>query len=242
REVAHLIRDNGLAVSGYAADFTTVNPVPPENRERYLELFRRQVEMAADLGSPSIRVDSVAAPGSIRNRDYIAALSHLAGIWHEAAGIAQEAGVRMVWEFEPGYVFNKPSEVVTMHEKVDHPNFRILFDTSHAYTCAVAGARQHRERETLPGGVQEFLKKLEGRVGAVHLIDSDGTLYGEETSAHLPFGKGLVNFQRLAPALLAITGLEWWCVDMCFWAGAWDLVESSLSFVRELLRRNAVAI
>lgn len=242
RDLVRYLRDHRLGISGYAADFTTVNPVIPENREPYLELFRRNLEMAVDLGSPSIRVDSVAAPGSIRNRDYQSSMDYLAGLWREAAGLAQDAGVRVVWEFEPGFAFNKPSEVVAIHGKVAHPNFRVLFDTSHAYMCAVVGARQHGERETLPGGVAEFLKKLEGRIGAIHLIDSDGTLHADETSTHRPFGQGLVDFKRITPALLAVPGIEWWCVDMCFWAGSWELVEASLEFVRGLLRANAVTI
>jgi len=242
RDLARLLEDYHLGVSGYAADFTTVNVVIPENRERYLDLFRRNLEMAVAIGSPALRVDSVAAPGSIRARDYQAALSHLAGVWHQAAEIAAQAGVRVVWEFEPGFVFNKPSEVLAMHQQVSHPNFRVMFDTAHAHMCGVVGARQHREREILPGGVMAFLKKLDGRIGAVHLSDSDGTLYADETSTHRAFGDGLVEFQRLAPALLAVPGVEWWCVDLCFLAGSWDLVQSSLEFVRGLLRSNAVAI
>jgi sugar phosphate isomerase/epimerase len=101
--------------------------------------------------------------------------------------------------------------------------------------CCVVGARQHGARETLPGGAAEFLKKLEGRIGAIHLIDSDGTLHGDETSTHRPFGEGFIDFKALAPQLLAVPNIQWWCIDMCFWAGSWELVESSLGFVRKLL-------
>ncbi|HVP48504.1 MAG TPA: TIM barrel protein, partial [Bryobacteraceae bacterium] len=157
-----------------------------------------------------------------------------------AAGIAQEGGVRVVWEFEPGFAFNKPSEVLRLHQAVGHPNFFVLFDTSHAYMCSVTGARQHGAKEVLPGGVSEFLDKLRGRVGAIHLIDSDGTLHGDETSTHRPFGEGFVDFQALAPKLLDLPKIEWWCIDMCFWASSWELVEPSLRFVRNLLATRAL--
>jgi sugar phosphate isomerase/epimerase len=235
------LQDHKLGVSGYAADFTCVNPVTLGNKQKYLELFRRNVQMCVDIGSPSIRVDSIAAPGSIEEKDYQASFDRLADIWNAAAGIAQDAGIRLVWEFEPGFAFNKPSEILSMHQKVEHANFRLLFDTSHAYMCAVAGARQHGARETLPGGVPEFLKRLQGRIGAIHLIDSDGTLYGDETSTHRPFGEGRIDFKLLAPKLLAVPDIEWWCIDMCFWAGSWTLVESSLAFVRKLLEAKAAA-
>jgi len=234
------LRDNRLGVSGYAADFTGVNPVMPGNKQTYLDLVRRNVEMCVDIGSPNIRVDSVAAPGSIEDPDYRAAFDRLADVWQDAAAIAQQAGIRMVWEFEPGFAFNKPSEVLAMHQKVGHPNFWIMFDTSHAYMCAVAGARQHGAKETLPCGVAEFLEKLKGRIGAIHLIDSDGTLHGDETSTHRPFGEGFIDFTAIAPKLLEVPKIEWWCIDMCFWAGSWELVEPSLRFVRNLLGAHAV--
>ncbi len=234
RELARRLEDLGLGISGYAADFTAANPVLGD-KQKYLDLFQRNVALCADLGSPSIRVDTVAAPGSIPEADYAGALLRLAEVWREAAELARPAGVLVVWEFEPGFAFNKPSEVVRLHEAVGHPNFRILFDTSHAYMCAVVGARQHGERETLPGGVAEFLGRLEGRIGHIHLIDSDGTLHHEETSTHRPFGEGRIDFRALAPELLRIPGISWWCVDLCFWPGAWELLEPSRRFVAELL-------
>lgn len=241
RELARFLQDLRLLISGYAGDFSTINPTVLGNRDRYLDLFRRNVEMCVDIGSPSIRVDTVAAPGSVRNRDYQATFDRLADLWREAAGIAQEGGVRMVWEFEPGFLFNKPSEVLSMHQQVAHPNFRILFDTTHAYTCAVFGPRQHGAREVLQGGILELLAKLQGRIGAIHVIDSDGTLYGDETSSHVPFGTGSLDFKKLAPALLAVPGIEWWCIDPCFLENAWDLIEPGRQYVLNLLRTSAVA-
>jgi sugar phosphate isomerase/epimerase len=240
RDLVRFLKDHKLGVSGYAADFTSVNPVIEGNKQRYLDLFWRNVEMCVDIGSPSIWVDSIAAPGSIDDRDYNAAFHRLANVWRDAAGIAQKSGIRMVWEFEPGFSFNKPSEVLNMHQEVAHPNFWLLFDTSHAYMCAVVAARQHGPRDILLGGVEEFLKKLKGRIGAIHLIDSDGTLHGDETSTHRPFGEGHIDFEHLAPKLLETPNIEWWCIDMCFWAGSWELVESSLQFVKNLLSAHAM--
>jgi sugar phosphate isomerase/epimerase len=237
RELARFIADHGLGVSGYAADFTFANPVTPGNRQKYLDLFKQNLDLAAAIGSPAIRVDTGAAPGSIEDRDYGAAMDRLAGIWHSASEIAAEAGVRVCWEFEPGFAFNKPSEIRRLHAMVDHKNFWILFDSAHAYTCSVAGARQHGPKETLTGGVTEFVDLLAGRIGAIHLIDSDGTLYAEETSRHRPFGRGVIDFPPLAEKLLEIKGIDWWCIDTCFCPDAWELVESSRDFVAGLLKR-----
>src|SRR5665213_3392412 len=149
--------------------------------------------------------------------------------------LAADAGVRLVWEFEPGFELNKPDQVIRMHQEVRHPNFSIVFDTAHAYMCAVAGARQQGRRDVLPGGVAEFLDKLQGRIGAIHLIDSDGTLHRDETSTHRPFGEGLIDFEKLTPKLLAVPNIEWWTIDLSFCAGSWELIEPSRAFVAGLL-------
>jgi sugar phosphate isomerase/epimerase len=239
-EVVRLLRDHDLGVSGYSADFCSLNPIAPENETEYADLLKQNIEMCVDLGSPSLRVDTVAAPGSIPDNEYDQAFHRIARLWGEGAEFAADAGVRLVWEFEPGFAFNKPGEIIRMHQEVRHPNFSLVFDTAHAWMCGVAGARQHGPRDVLHGGVPEFLDKLQGRIGAIHLIDSDGTLHCDETSTHRPFGQGLIDFDELAPRLLAVPNVDWWTVDLCFWAGAWDLVEPSREFVAGLLQRHAV--
>jgi len=241
-ELVRFLEDHRLGVSGYSADFSAVNPIIKENERQYLDLLRRNVQMAVDIGSPTLRVDTVSAPGSLPEDEYDTSFHRLSRIWAEGAEIAQNGGVRLVWEFEPGFVFNKPEEIVRMHQEVRHPNFSIVFDTSHAYMCGVVGSRQHGKRDVLAGGVAEFLDKLQGRIGAIHLIDSDGTLHHDETSTHRPFGEGLIDFDRLAPKLLAVPNIEWWTIDMCFWAGSWDLVDAGRQFVAGLLARHSVAV
>jgi sugar phosphate isomerase/epimerase len=240
-ELARLLTDEGLGVSGYSPDFTEVNPCGEGSRDRYLDLFRRYLELCSDLAIPMIRVDSGSAPGSLDDREYDEAFHRVAATWREAADLARAAGIRIACEFEPGFVFNKPSEIIAMHNEVAHPSFRVLFDTSHAYLSATVGARQHGKKETLPGGVAELLAKMRDRIGAVHLIDSDGSLYAEETSRHVPLGEGQIDFRTVLPGLLSLPQIEWWCIDMCFCPASWDLVERELAWTRDMLSRQAAA-
>jgi sugar phosphate isomerase/epimerase len=241
RRLARMLADHRLGVSGYSPDFSAVNPLVEGNKLSYVDVFNRAVDFCVEVGCPSIRVDSVAAPGSVSQREYQAACDRLADVWTDAAEVAEGGKVRMVWEFEPGCIFNKPSEILALHNRVGHPNFGILFDTAHAYMCSIVGARQQGVKQTLPGGPPEFLKKLEGRVGAIHLMDSDGTLHHKESSTHRPFGEGFIDFHILAPQLLDVTNVEWWCIDLSFCPGAWDLIEPSRDFVLELLDTKVAA-
>jgi len=234
-ELKRRLGDLGLGLSGYSADLGDYNPLDPDKRSAYVDQFRRLIELCADLYSPMLRLDTVSAPGAIRTRDYETSFEHLAEVWRECAGHAQQAGVRMAWEFEPGFAWSKPSDVVKMHERVAHPAFHILFDTAHAYMSAVVGARHRGEPERLAGGIVEFLDRLAGRIGALHLIDSDGTLFNEDTSSHVPLGEGLIDWPKLLPHLLAVPGIEWWCLDLCFYPGAWERVEQTLESARGLL-------
>lgn len=238
QEVRNGLDGLGLARSGYACDQYSADPTEGANKEKYLDRFARNLEMCNDLGIADIRVDTVAPPNKYSSpAEYEAAKGRVAEVFNAAAQKAQEAGVKLHWEFEPGFLFNKPSEIVEIHEKTAHPNFTVMFDTSHAYMCAVVGARQVGAKETLPGGVEELLAKLSGRIGAIHLIDSDGSLHENETSTHNPFGTGRVDFRSLTPKLLAVPGIDYWTIDMCFWAGSWELADASLAYVRNLLQK-----
>ncbi len=232
------LEDLNLGISGYAADFTLVNPSVAGNKDRYLYLFAHAVDLCREIGSPSIRVDTGTAPGIIPDDETEDTLHRLAETWRACAEFARTAGVAMDWEFEPAFAFNKPSEVVRLHDLVAHPNFRILFDTAHAYMCGFEGARQHGRGEKLEGGVAQFLDLCQGRIGHVHLADSDGTLLGDETSSHCSFGEGKIPFFKVAPKLRAVKS-AWWCVDLCFHPKSWDQIDPALKFVRSLSRASA---
>jgi len=237
QEVKKMLDDLGLETSGYACDQYAFDPTEAANKQKYLDQFARNLEMCQDLGIRDIRVDTAAPPNKYKDqKEYEAAKGRVVEVFQAAAGKAQDAGIKLHWEFEPGFIFNKPSEIVEMHDKVAHPNFDIMYDTSHAYMCAVVGARQFGAKETLPGGIEELLAKLKGKIGAIHLIDSDGSLHDNETSTHNPFGTGNVNFKSVAPKMLEVPNTPYWTIDMCFWAGSWELVESQLSFVKGLLK------
>jgi sugar phosphate isomerase/epimerase len=81
-------------------------------------------------------------------------------------------------------------------------------------------------------------EKLKGKIGRVHIIDSDGTLHDNHTSTHPPFGKGELDFDQLMPAIVdAGCPDDWWTIDLCFWPDAWVATAECKKFVDGLVNK-----
>ena len=215
-ELSAMIKSHGLGISAFAADFREVPPALV-SREEFLAEVRKCLDFCQRLEIDILRVDTITAPDEVDSETYEKRFKNLTDNWRAAAVLCAEYNVKMVWEFEPGFWLNKPSEVARAVETVNHSNFKLLFDTSHAYMCAVVGARQNGEREVLAGGVSEFAEKIRAHIGHWHLIDSDGTLHDDETSTHSPFGTGNIDFKDFMSTYKNdLEKADWWTFDFCF--------------------------
>jgi sugar phosphate isomerase/epimerase len=198
---------------------------------------------ASDLGIKTIRVDTVEPPDFFQTSkmDPKAGMDRLINVWDKCSKIAADHGMNVTFEFEPGFVFNKPSEVLQIVEGVrakGNPNFGVLYDTCHAHMVAAIGANQQGQKETLSGGALEFLQKLKGKITHIHLIDSDGSLNEHQTSTHNPFGTGKIDFDKLLPVINeSAVPNDWWCVDLCFWPNAWAVTADSKQFLEKMRRK-----
>jgi len=232
------VADLGLDFSGLAADLWSQHLIDTDDNSAYIETFRKNLQFCVDLGIPAIRVDTVQPPTIFEQVDADTALQRVVDTWKVCAADAADAGVRMAWEFEPGFAFNKPSDVLRILDEVDNDNFGVMYDSCHAYMVACTGARQPGEPEILDGGILELTQKLRGKINHIHLIDSDGTLHNDETSTHAPFGQGKIDFDELMPELAKNDmGHDWWTIDLCFWADAWTVTEKCKKAVDELNKK-----
>src|SRR5579884_3545225 len=235
------VADHGLEFSGMAVDLWSFKKPGPsildENPVPYVAAFGQ------DLGIKTIRVDTVEPPDFLQTSGISAqtAMDRLINVWDKCSKIAADHGMNICWEFEPGFLFNKPSEILKLVDGVrarGNANFGVLYDTCHAHMCAAVGANQPAPKETLPGGELELLDKLKGKITHVHLIDSDGSLNEHNTSTHNPFATGKLDFDRLLPALNdAQVPNDWWCVDLCFWPDAWAVTADSKLFLDKMRRK-----
>lgn len=235
QDLRALISGLGLGISGYAPDFTAHSLIRTGNHADYLRTFEKNLSFARDLEMPVMRVDSIDPPTVLNEVALDAALRRVVPTWQRCAALAEKAGVLVAWEFEPGFAFNKPSEVLRVVNEVGHPNFKVLFDTSHAHMSAVIAARHQGQPERLKGGVIEMIQMLKGKIGHIHLIDSDGTLHNDETSTHRPFGEGMLDFDAIMPVLnQSGCNSPWWAIDLCFWPGSWEATPGCKQFMDRL--------
>jgi len=242
-QVRARMSEKGLAFSGIAANLWGEKLINTDNQDKYISEFRKNSEFAKDLGIQSIRVDTVQPPTILREIDGKTAMDRVVKTWKMCCDIAADNGQAVVWEFEPGFAFNKLSDILRIHDAVDKPNFGLLYDTCHGQMVGVAGARQEGEKEVFPTQA-EFIRKLSGRIMHIHLIDSDNTCHkdaqgNDETSTHPPFGLGVLDFDEILPELARASRLphDWWTIDLCFWPDAWKATETCKKKVDELVKK-----
>ena len=242
-ELKAKIAAKGLGLSGIAANLWGEKLINTDDQTKYISEFKKNAEFAADLGIPSVRVDAVQPPTILHDVDYATALQRAVSTWKTCSEIAADYGLNVTWEFEPGFVFNKPTDILRIHDGVNKPNFGLMYDTCHGQMVGVNGTRQEGEKEVFPSQL-EFLQFLDGRINHIHVIDSDNSCHkdatgADETSAHPPFGLGVLDFDVLMPALVKASRLphDWWTIDLCFWPDAWVATESCKKRVDELVAR-----
>jgi sugar phosphate isomerase/epimerase len=245
QKLRELILSYDLDIAFYGSQLCRFPPASAEQeiRSNYCKLFAESVQFCVDCGIMAMRVDSVSPPPGPNGIQHEKAVENLVTVWRECTKLAEAQEVTILWEFEPGFMVNRPYEILSVLEQVDTVNFKVLFDSCHAHMCSVVAARQDGEREMLGGGELEFARLLGTRIGYVHLVDSDNTLDSNGTSAHIPFGDGELNFDALVSTIME-TGYRgpWWAIDLCNRPDAWELLSPSKQYLDDLLDRHGLRI
>lgn len=237
------MKDYNLAFSGLAANLWGEKLINTDDTTHYYEEFVKNADFCVDVGIKTIRVDTVQPPTIFNEVDYDTAFKRVVSTWRKCAKAAADRGLNVCWEFEPGFAFNKPSDVFKILDAIPEKNFGILYDTCHAQMVGVIGARQMGRKETLAGGQIEFIQRLSGRINHFHLIDSDNSCHkdkdgNDETSAHPPFGSGVLDMDAIVQELAKIKmPHDWWTIDLCFWADAWPVTKSCKESIDRLNRK-----
>jgi len=193
----------------------------------YESFFDAHLQFCVDTGITGMRIDPGDFGPLARDADYDRAWDRVVTMFRKHAERGAEVGVTMLWELETGQIFVKPSEAVKLFEDVGHDNLKLMYDVGHVEAACVIAHNQVQPAERLEGGQVEFVGMMKGRIGHMHVCDTDANTWHNAFGTHLGIGKGGIDFDALIPAVLesGYTG-PWWSVDAIpmtaeTWADTW---------------------
>ena len=233
RKLADWIRSHDLELVGYApGPYGDFGKFPwatggDDVLQGYLDLFEQSIQFAVDCGIPSMRVDPGDFGPLARDADYDRAWDRVVTTFRSHAERGRELGVKILWELETGQIFVRPSEAVKLLDDVGDDNLQLMFDVGHVQAACVLGHNQVQPVERLEGGATEFARLMKGKIGHVHLCDTDSNTWQNAFGTHLGIGKCVIDFDELMPALADSYDGEWWSVDAIpmtteSWTDTWN--------------------
>lgn len=193
-QIAGLLRRHGLAVSNLNANTANgfFSPPPAENtfepalssansdhRRWRIDYSKAAIDLAARLGAPCISVTS-GMPGSGGPPEQ--GLELFVDSLRDICAHAQQNGIRVGIEYEPGLLVERASEARTVIERVGSPQLGVNLDIGHSYLDGEAP--------------EEAIEQLTGRIWNVHVED-----IAKRKHYHLVPGLGDLPFQRYFKAL-----------------------------------------
>lgn len=232
-----MIRDQyGLEISAIAGDFRCAPP-SQVSKDTYMKEFRKSLEMCKHLGTSMTRVDTIVPPNALTSDEYKARFDNLIENWSAAADLAREYDVVITWEFEPILWINKPKEIITVLDTINHPNFKVMFDTAHAHMISVVGQHQVGEKDTHPGGIIGFAQQLGDHIAHWHLIDCvEDDQLDDGNSIHSPFGTGAIDFVGFFSAMKEpLEKAPYWTFDFCSCPTTAEDGKDAIPFIKKIV-------
>ncbi len=147
------------------------------------------LEMASKLGAPCITTEPGGPLAEGESREQAIDL-FVAGL-QEALHHAEDLGVPLLVEPEPGLLIENVEQTLALVERIDSPMFGINFDVGHMYCVA----------EPLPEAVQ----RLQGVTRHYHVED----IASSRVHRHLIPGQGAIEFDAVFRAI-EHTGYQGW--------------------------------
>jgi D-psicose/D-tagatose/L-ribulose 3-epimerase len=202
RSLRRALDNQGLACTAALVEDPAASAISPDPaaRQAALDRLRWGIEMAAILGAPVLDGEFHTPPSPAR-APTADDRSRACEVYRQAAELARPAGVRLAIEclnrFESCFL-NTIADGRALVKQVDHPNFRMMYDTFHANIEEKSSARSIREAAD--------------SIIHIHIAESDRGIPGT----------GQVHWQETFEALRAV-GYDGWLVIEAFSRGVPDL-------------------
>ena len=194
RDLKLLLDRHGLAVANINAntaagyyDVSFWEPVfepslanpEPRARQWRIHYVKASIDIAKVLGAANISITAGRMTPGVLPRESLAILRESMA---EVIAHAQERGIRIGIEYEPGLLIENCAELCDFLEKMDSPWLGANLDIGHSYVA----------REDVPG----VIRRLAEKVFHVHLEDIQGRKH-----FHLIPGQGEIDFDAILSAL-----------------------------------------
>jgi sugar phosphate isomerase/epimerase len=179
REAARVAADDaGVAIACLA---TSIRYADPAQTDAMLADTHARIDLAGDVGCPTIRVFGGKIPDGMSRKDAIALLAR------SLASVADHAAERNVTVcLETHDDWTDPAHVATVLRAVDHPHIAANWDIMHPIRTGKAT-------------IEESFETLKPWVRHLHIHDRD-----PETDKLCPIGEGDVDHRRVMELLKSI--------------------------------------
>ncbi len=141
QEFYPLIREKGMAIAIVSGGHGfKKGPLDPENRTLCVEGLTKAIDIAAEVGSPSVITFTGMRKSGVSDEQ---ADKNCIEVWKEVVPLAEEKGVNLCLEHlntrddshpmkgHPGYYGDDVDHCVDLIKRVDSPNMKLLFDIYH---------------------------------------------------------------------------------------------------------------
>ena len=191
-------------------------------RKRWLDEIADRAAFAKAVGCECI---GLWPGGGLRGQPLDEAIDRLAESFRQVGKITAELGLLAAFEIEPPFVFNTEEHVHAILAKVNHPNFKAIYDPSHYDLMSGSTGRPH-----------EMLRRVGvDNIGYIHFTDTDGTLREGGTSKHLPCGDGHIDVARSLQVLREGGFNGWVMIDAWEITDPYDAGRKGLAAIRAAL-------
>jgi sugar phosphate isomerase/epimerase len=160
-------------------DPTLMDPDPARRAVR-LDFLRRAIDLAKAIGAESVSLWSGRAPDPI---DPDAGMERLAQALEPLLTHAEEAGMTLAFEPEPGMFIDTLDRFGQLDERVRHPLFQLTIDLGHIHCLN-------------EGDIPALLRQWRTRVVNIHIEDMVAGVH-----EHLMFGEGTMDFASICRTL-----------------------------------------
>ncbi len=184
------------AVNDHRQPYWHPSFIEPDRHYRQVRIdhTRRALSLCAQLGAPHITTEpgGPLAPGQSRRE----AIDLFVEVLKPQAENAQDLGVMLLIEPEPGLLLETTDQYLEVAERLNAPSIGLNFDVGHAFCVS----------ENLPRSI----KKLAPHIRHYHVEDIAAT----RVHHHLVPGTGAIDFAEVVAAIRATGYDDWLTVEL----------------------------